>query len=546
MMRKLIAGFVFLVLALLLSALALQDAPDPWEIIAPGIAYQEFHLPAPNNVYVARMDRSNLNVTIDSSLAQGKLSGAMETVRGMAARYDEAINYWGRSWGARNKVAVAINGFYYNMYTGIPQNGVMNSGWYAKRFDELGGNTGFAWKLDRSAFIGQCVYHNPDKQIVTFVTASVTQLFDGINVPRENDHLTIYTPQYDANTRTDNNGLEVLVEMTRTTSILPSPAMATGYVREIHNNQGSTPIPFDHIVLSASGTARTALLAKVHLGDQVGISQEITHYKTDCVTPLNLDWTKTYASLGGDFYFLQGGVVQPSAEPGALERHPRTAIAFNSNYIYFVVVDGRDPYSSIGMTIEELAIFARDTLSATEGIAQDGGGSSTMVINGKLMNNTFCNINYCKSKIFLPLLNRSGTGLNGQDAAPNNLANSPGNEPASPIVERPVADGMMMIVVEPVEKSTKFTTGDPVVALSSTDLRLGPGTNYATLASIPAGTPGVILTHLNNLNGVLAKGSLWWMVYFGAGWVGWAPEVSLIIQMSSDISTRSGGTPVPK
>ncbi len=94
-MRKLIAGFVFLVLALLLSALALQDAPDPWQIVAPGIAYQEFHLPAPNNMYVARMDRSNPNVTIDSSLAQGRLSGAMETVRGMAARYDEAINYLG-------------------------------------------------------------------------------------------------------------------------------------------------------------------------------------------------------------------------------------------------------------------------------------------------------------------------------------------------------------------------------------------------------------------------------------------------------------------
>ena len=36
---------------------------------------------------------------------------------------------------------------------------MVQSGWYAKRFDDLGGGSGFAWKLDRSAFIGECVDH---------------------------------------------------------------------------------------------------------------------------------------------------------------------------------------------------------------------------------------------------------------------------------------------------------------------------------------------------------------------------------------------------
>ena len=37
----------------------------------------------------------------------------------------------------------------------------------------------------------------------------------------------------------------------------------------------------------------------------------------------------------------------------------------------------------------------------------------------------------------------------------------------------------------------------------------------------------MILEHFNNLNGVLAKGSFWWMVSI-EGNVGWVPEEALI------------------
>jgi hypothetical protein len=78
-----------------------QSATSPWEPVAEGIDYQKFKLPDPNNIYVARMDRDNLNVAIESSIAQGRLSGGFEPVSGMAERYDQALNYWGESWGSR-------------------------------------------------------------------------------------------------------------------------------------------------------------------------------------------------------------------------------------------------------------------------------------------------------------------------------------------------------------------------------------------------------------------------------------------------------------
>ena len=47
-------------------------APDGWTPVADGIDWQKFHAYS-SDIYVARMDRSNPHVTIESSIAQGKL-----------------------------------------------------------------------------------------------------------------------------------------------------------------------------------------------------------------------------------------------------------------------------------------------------------------------------------------------------------------------------------------------------------------------------------------------------------------------------------------
>ena len=66
------------------------------------------------------------------------------------------------------------------------------------------------------------------------------------------------------------------------------------------------------------------------------------------------------------------------------QREPRTAIGINKNgrYIYLVVVDGRQPFYSDGATFLELAEFLFEQ-GAYFAMAIDGGGSSTMVIEGK-------------------------------------------------------------------------------------------------------------------------------------------------------------------
>ena len=490
------------------QAVSQPALPSPWQQVGEGIAYREFFLSTPNHLYVARLDRSNARATLDSSIAQGALGGGLETVREMAARYDQAINFWGEEWGARNQVVVAINGFFYNPETGFPQSGQVLSGWYARRFDDRQNGSGFAWTLDRQVFIGGCVTHPRGKQIITFLETGAEFQFEALNTPPaatqstppagDDPGLVIYTSQYGPATpaRGDPGSagkrVEVVVQLDRPLMIIPAPAMITGTVHAVWEGAGATPIPFDRIVLSAGGEIAARLRVQARPGSKVGISQELRHFEPDCRTPNPHSWVKTYAGIGASFVFLKDGVIQKFDETAPILRSPRTALAYNDRYIYFIVVDGRDALQSLGMSMVELAVFARNRLGAAWGAALDGGGSSTMIVNGTLKNR------------------------------PNTEVDDPNI--ASGQIERAVANGLMMVVVEPAQHSSRFRPGDSVAVTLDALVRLGPGTNYSAFANLSAGSVGAILPH--PLNGILAKGLNWWYVSIG-GVEGWVSETLL-------------------
>ena len=65
---------------------------------------------------------------------------------------------------------------------------------------------------------------------------------------------------------------------------------------------------------------------------------------------------------------------------------PRTAVGvIDTNHLVFVVVDGRSPGYSEGVTMTELAEIMQG-LGATTAYNLDGGGSSTMYFDGELVN----------------------------------------------------------------------------------------------------------------------------------------------------------------
>ena len=73
------------------------------------------------------------------------------------------------------------------------------------------------------------------------------------------------------------------------------------------------------------------------------------------------------------------------------------------------------------------------------------------------------------------------------------------------------------------QQSTSFAPDDVIVTTANTNIRLGPGTNYSVITIAPENSLGIILDHMNDLNGVLAKGYYWWKVSIN-GIQGWIAE----------------------
>ena len=91
--------------------------------------------------------------------------------------------------------------------------------------------------------------------------------------------------------------------------------------------------------------------------------------------------SRIHSAISGDRMLVLKGEISSDLEGEEVD--PRTAIGINRNgrYVYLIVVDGRQPFYSDGATFTELAQLFIDQ-GAYIAMGLDGGGSSTMVIEG--------------------------------------------------------------------------------------------------------------------------------------------------------------------
>ena len=89
-----------------------------------------------------------------------------------------------------------------------------------------------------------------------------------------------------------------------------------------------------------------------------------------------------FHAISGDRMIVEQGEVVAGLNNSELD--PRTAVGINKNrrFLILIVVDGRQPFYSNGATFVKLAELLID-LGANTAMSLDGGGSSTMVIEGK-------------------------------------------------------------------------------------------------------------------------------------------------------------------
>jgi exopolysaccharide biosynthesis protein len=95
------------------------------------------------------------------------------------------------------------------------------------------------------------------------------------------------------------------------------------------------------------------------------------------------DLSGTRTALGGFPRLVVEGKAL-GGWPSPTQRHPRTAIGWNNDYLYFVLVDGRQPGLSVGMSFQELAAYFLK-LGCTTALNLDGGGSASMWAFGQVV-----------------------------------------------------------------------------------------------------------------------------------------------------------------
>jgi hypothetical protein len=192
---------------------------------------------------------------------------------------------------------------------------------------------------------------------------------DGFNRDRGPNELIILTPEFHRTTLTDPSGMEAVVKK--------------GRIVELRDRLGSAPIPEDGFVISGRGAARDWMRLSLKPGAGAAL-------KTALEARPALPFVPEFILGGGPRLLAEGKPVpsEAAAYPSDFygTRHPRTAAGLcGDGTIVLAVVDGRQPKISVGFSIDELAGLMAE-LGCVEAINMDGGGSSTMVVGGRVVN----------------------------------------------------------------------------------------------------------------------------------------------------------------
>jgi len=147
---------------------------------------------------------------------------------------------------------------------------------------------------------------------------------------------------------------------------------------------GNSKIPINGFVISANSKYAYYLERELSIGDTVKL-----------LLKLNPNIANVRSLVGGWPRLVKDGECVIKSIPGSEGviprfsefKHPRTGVGFSkdSTTVFFITVDGRQESSS-GMSLAEFANLMIDE-GVFQGLNLDGGGSTTMVIKNKVINN---------------------------------------------------------------------------------------------------------------------------------------------------------------
>jgi exopolysaccharide biosynthesis protein len=210
--------------------------------------------------------------------------------------------------------------------------------------------------------------------ISDFVSIKGKDFDVGTNRERKSDDLVIFTSVFHPTTLTDNNGVEFIIKNNKIAQIL--------------NGKGSNKIPPGGYVLSASGKMREQLIGLVKVGTKIklyGKHSSPTNFMPGSAYGQAEDITNGVPQLIKNGRIEITWEQEKSSKAFVETRHPRTAVAkLKDGKFLMITVDGRQEESA-GINLQNLAEILLE-FGATDAMNLDGGGSTTMFLNGKVIN----------------------------------------------------------------------------------------------------------------------------------------------------------------
>jgi hypothetical protein len=352
--------YLFLVLSFSVFAFYLAGAPKG-ELIAPGVwYYHDRQESIPWDIHVVTVCLSNPAVSVETTKAGNQLR-AMEKTSSMVSRF-------------RGNVVAAVNADFFQS-DGMPVGAQVIQGELIKNptnravFGITEAMEPFICMVDLDAFL-----LTPDN-----ICYEISQ----INGARNKDNLVMFTPYMGSESPANQWGTEMSARCFEGYAVNDwFQVVVTEKSGLLGPLQKPTGIPEDGMVLSAHGKAKRFADRHIGEGDTLNLMLRLPPVKD----PI-------YTLVGGIPRIIRDGKIsiehleENLYEEFRTTRHPRTAVAFDKtkDTLYLMAVDGRQPRHSVGMSLDELADYLKK-LGAYQALNLDGGGSTTMMVRGKVVN----------------------------------------------------------------------------------------------------------------------------------------------------------------
>jgi hypothetical protein len=341
--------------------------------VAPGVVHRRVVVNGgPWHVNVLEVDLRQPGLSIRAARAHDSFGGR-ETVSSMVEHY--------RGPG---KVAGAVNGDFFNIRsTGESENNVVIEGQFWKgvrvtdspydTFDTIHSQFGIDWQnhpaIERFQFEG--VMTDPHKRTVNL---------DALNFWPDGNAVVLYTKVFADSTPGDSTGRHPLVVPLRSAGQRGDTLLfqVAGKAR-----QGwSLPLATG-AALMAGGRRRSELAPLVTQGTLLRVVLRLAPDRGRLRTVVG-GWPRLI--VHGRSVATQADSLEGTFPRFSSGRHPRTGVGISadSTKLFLITVDGRRESDS-GMSLVDLARLMLD-LGVYEGMNFDGGGSTTMVVEGRVVN----------------------------------------------------------------------------------------------------------------------------------------------------------------